>query len=340
MEEYRDISWLINKVDVEAVLGRLGIEIYNVVGEEIWSYCPDHVLFTGREPSHPKWSLNSRTGDTFCFTESRGSNLVYTVSRLLKISTAEAVEWILGDELNQEQLNEQMIFRFNKLKENRRKELIDKNDIKNLISENSMKQSGYVYFMYPPNKKATLITKETVDKFGCVQIEYGRYANRVIIPFKNRKGEIVGFCANDILGEKEWLRLHPTLSQKEYRKVLFPSNLEKENYLFGEDKIDAFREIIITEGAREVMKLNQLGYDSVAVLGTTIHTGQLRVLAELSPSKLIIMFDGDVAGYESSNKAKETLEEYFDNIEVVKLPKGYDPKIMEEKELKKILKKT
>lgn len=322
------------KIDIESVLERLGIRIWNRVGDEIWGWCPDHYLFTKREPSDPKWSLNSLSGDTYCFTESRGSNLVYIVSRLLKKNTEEAIEWILDDKVSHELEIMNMINNFKKVKEVNRQRLIDRLDIKNIIEENKMFESGYCYFMYPPNKKPTLINKSTVDEFKCIQVEYGRYANRVVIPFYN--GELVGFCATDILGKEKWLEIHPTLSQKEYKKVLFNDDLKKEYYLFGLNRIEKHKGVIITEGAREVMKLWQLGYNAVACLGSSISDGQIRKLSEKYVSNVILMFDGDDAGRMANYRCYEKMDEFF-NVNIVELPEGEDPKTMDGKELKKII---
>ena len=94
---YKDISWLMPSVDVPTVLDKLGVDHEGVRGGEIRGFCPDHHLYTGRQPSHPYWTVNVETGETYCFTEGRGSNLVWIVRRLLECRRADdAAKFLAG----------------------------------------------------------------------------------------------------------------------------------------------------------------------------------------------------------------------------------------------------
>ena len=95
-QRYRDISWLMPSVDVRGVLERLGVERIRRNGDEIEALCPDHKLFKGCESSHPNWTVNVHTGVTFCRTEPRSSNLVWTVARLLECHPREAAAFMLA----------------------------------------------------------------------------------------------------------------------------------------------------------------------------------------------------------------------------------------------------
>jgi hypothetical protein len=105
-KKYEDITWLMPRVDVPGVLIRLGSKVVHVKGDDIFSSCPDHFLFTGSKSRHPdKWTVNTKTGNTYCFTEARGDNLFFTVYRLLNIGneghnqiSPEAVERFLAGE--------------------------------------------------------------------------------------------------------------------------------------------------------------------------------------------------------------------------------------------------
>jgi DNA primase len=54
-------------IDVLATLERLGIE-GKESGDEYVARCPMHAARTGREDSHPSWSINLQTGLFLCFS--------------------------------------------------------------------------------------------------------------------------------------------------------------------------------------------------------------------------------------------------------------------------------
>jgi len=340
-EPFRDIEWLMPRVEVRDVLDGLGVRIDRERGDQTWGWCPDHRLFVGREPSHPKWTVNRKTGETFCFTEGRGSNLVFVASRLRKCTPKEAAEWMTGGmDMSVANIRRAQV----KLKKLVRAEPEKKEPPSDIelaqrwIETGRMYRSGYEFFMHPPGKKATLITRETVDLYRCVQIRSGFYADRVIVPHFHR-GTLAGFTAIDVLGKDTWLKRHPTLGERDYKKTRFPKNFRSAEHLFGFDDLQSGCAVVLTEGAREVMKLRQLGYFGVAIDGARLHSAQIRLLAEANPSRVGLMFDGDSAGYEAQRKAYESLKEFFPTVKL-NTPWGYDPKSLPEEDLRKVMEKA
>lgn len=338
---FGDISWLMPKIDVQLVLERLNVRLLpNRMGNQIYGWCPDHYIHVKRNPSHPKWTINVETGQTMCFTEGRGSNLVWIVSRLRKCSPKEAVDWMLGDSKGIS--NMEIASLKKQFKKLRRKKAASKGkatnqaveSVKRWLRTETMVQSGYEYFMRPPGKKPTLIEKETVDRYRCVQLRSGYYANRVVIPFFSKK-TLIGFEAVDVLGKKEWLRRHPTLEENQYKKVLYSKGFKRSEYLFGLDEIQSQEIVALTEGAREVMKLRQLGYPAVAILGASVSQKQIMLLAEANPKSLILLFDGDDAGYEIQRKVFKQMSEFFETHKGT-VRRGYDPKTLPPEEVKKL----
>jgi hypothetical protein len=339
-KRFISIDWLMPSIDVRNALERLGVKVDKQIGDEIWGYCPDHKLFTFRDPSHPKWSVNIKTGQTKCLTEDRGSNLLFIVSRLQKCSPKDAAEWLLGGaaltDANIRSMESDMD-RW-KVKQKDIKTVKNLTDMAELLKTGSMTPEGYEFFMRPPGKKPTFIEKATVDHFGCVMCRNGYFSNRTIVPCKMH-GTLVGFVAIDILGEMEWARRHPTLDPKDkYRKVLFPHGMERGKILFGFDECKHGEEIIfIVEGAREVMKLWQMGYRAVAVQGSCISDQQVRLLATMSPKKIVILMDGDPAGYDAQRKVYDKLAEFFQFVKKGNPPLGHDPKTLHEDFFKKFI---
>jgi len=193
--------------------------------------------------------------------------------------------------------------------------------------------------MYPKNKLPTLIEKETVDHFNCIQLKHGRYTDRVVIPFYVNK-ELLGFCATDILGKEEWLKRNPQRIERDYRKVLYPSGFSRKTCLFNFDSVEKNTDfIIITEGARDSMKLWQLGYQTVSILGTSMSADQIKLIAQLNPKKVLVMLDGDIAGYNAQKKICKRMKKHFECYECI-LPEGHDPKTLDPEKIKDIISKT
>jgi len=320
---YQDISWLMSKIDPVSILERLNVRIFRIQGDQIDGWCPDHHLFTKKEPSHPKWSLNIKTGQTNCFTEARGSNLLWTICRLRKCDPKLAIEWMLGD------ANTIDISLIDKMQREFKKIVLDPPkqnmpifpETEEWFKFERMQKSGYDYFMYPPHPKLpTLIEKETVDKYRCLQLNSGQYKDRVIIPFFVKE-KVFGYEALDIFGEKKWLEIHPESDKNQYRKVLYPSGFKRKLTLFGIDFMNENEQIILVEGARDAMKLYQLGYKACAILGSSISNEQIILLSEKNPSEIILFFDGDRAGISIKEKCKSKLDEFF-NVKSINTPEG------------------
>jgi 5S rRNA maturation endonuclease (ribonuclease M5) len=327
-------------IDIIEVLERLGVRVDHIKGDQVVGYCPDHFQYVEKYPSHPYWHINKKTGETFCHTEGRGSNLVYIVARLRDCKPDDAVKWILGrnvDTLYLKQLKLRMKMESSGGVE-QEDVLIKLDDIQKDLENPKVLKSGYEYFMNPPGKEPTNIRKETVDKFKVFQRTYGYYINRVIVPcFFDEK--LKGFCAIDIKGIDYWKKRNPDKDpKKEYKKVLYPKGFKTSKLLFGYDAVEDRPDVlVICEGAREVMKLTQEGINnSVALLGTNLSDDHYVMIFKKSPKKIVIMLDGDSAGRNAANKIAKELSTHKE-IHIAELPEHLDPKNLERGELIKYI---
>ena len=333
----QDLSWLMPYVDTEDVLDRLGVRISKKShgGREIWGWCPDHHLFVYRDPSHPKWSINTVNGATFCFTEGRGSNLVYITSRMLNLPHDEAVEWILGNR----QISS-VEAKIAKLRSTIRRfmgtddeEPIQKGDfgwIEEQIREGVIYKNGIDYLWHPKprdKKKPTRIKVETAVQFGVFQQSFGYYRDRLIVPFYDKNGVIMGFEGVSVIPEDEWLVENPGRS---YRKVLYPktedTGFERNKVIYGYSRVSRNADLFVTEGAREVVKLTQEGFQAVAILGSYFSDEQFLLICELSPKRIFVMMDGDDVGYALNRKVYNRLSTKFPDTFIVRCEDGFDPK--------------
>jgi hypothetical protein len=345
--KYKDISWLMPSVDVESVLEKLGSIINNRSGKEIRAFCPDHHLFVGRRSSHPNWTVNIKTGETFCFTESRGSNLVFIVCNLMNCEPNEAAKFLLGEnsDIDDGGLDisalKHIYGKISRKEEEEKAVVSGLNIIQKEIDSHYLSDAAYQFFIHPPGKVyPTNIYPETVDRYKVFERTWGYYSNRVIIPFFMQK-VLVGFCAIDILGKKKWLEYHPTKTEDDYKKVLYPMNFLSGDFLFGYDDCEKGCECLgVVEGPREVMKLNQEGYANVvAVMGSHMSDQHLALIMKLSPKRVMLIFDGDDAGVEITRRVGIRLLRAFPGERVQKrfLTRGRDPKNLSRDELEKIM---
>lgn len=350
--KYRDLAWLMPSVDVTLTLERLGVEITHKTGDEIWACCPDHHLFLGRESSDPNWSVNTETGETFCFTEGRGSNIIWTICRLTDKTPREVEQFLVGSDTSIEGLSIKRrkigkrnsitpsIWSERGLQDGETVRPSGLGEIQRDMESRYTTQRMYDFFMSPPGKPATNIRKETVDHYRVFERTWGFYTNRAIVPFI-LKGELVGFCAIDLLGKKEWMRSHPLKTEKEYKKTLYPMDSQTGGCLFGFDDCQKNADyLIITEGAREVMKLWQEGFtNAVAQLGAYLSREHHELITELNPKRVILLFDGDDAGRKATDRASEMLSRLYSGERTKRCypPIGRDPKSMSGDELRELI---
>jgi hypothetical protein len=260
------------------------------------------------------------------------------------------MQWLVGSDTGLDGLKlEQMKHQMKKLQvigeEEEVRTVAGLHSVEEEMNQGVMYEDGYEYFMHPPGKPATNITRETVRYFKAFQRTWGFYANRVIIPVM-MKGTLYGFAAIDILGKKEWLRQHPTEDEKDYRKVRYPRHMKTGSCLFGYDNVTKGTErVIITEGCREVMKVWQEGFpDCVAQLGSRftvqndscVSDDHLKLLSEFGCRNVVLMYDNDPAGREMTRLIGEELKRIFTVYDAL-VPKGRDPKTLCGKELKAVL---
>lgn len=353
-ERYRDIKWLMEIIDLPLCLDRLNIEMTKTSGLNWEGFCPDHLLFKGCLPSDPRWYLNTETGETCCQTEGRGSNILFIAARLLKVPNARhiseqdcenAISFLAGRDISDNDIaflrTQSLLKRISRpSKEESTPEKRYVDDIEKGMKTGYLSQRAIDYFISPIGKPKTDIRLETLRHYGVFEKTTGKHVNRATVPIL-MNGKVEGFVSIDVLGKEEWLKQHPTLEEKDYRKTVYPglkAGFSKKDVIFGYDDCQKNADfIILTEGAREVMKLWQEGFiNSLAILGAYMNDEQILLLTTLAPNKVYLMFDGDMAGRNISRRVKEKLEKLFP-VYVVELPEGVDPKQLDKNQIRSYL---
>ena len=268
----------------QGFLENMGIEVSNVNGEEIQFKCPFH------DDKNPSASFNTTNLVYNCFVCGGGS-LKYLAQQL-------------GHEVLSEKLDEippSIISLERQLMEVMDDKIVDEDIFDNNFDkiEDPIECPSYLL---------NRVNFETLLEFDIHICKSNKsiYDERIIFPIYSNDNR--GFIARD------YTEIKP-------QKYLFPKNMQKQDYLFGNFRDDA---VIIVEGVFDVMKLWEYGYYScISTMGVTIGDKQIEIIIKNGIKDIIIMPDGDEAGI----KFVERILEYKDmfNIEAMFSITGKDP---------------
>jgi DNA primase len=164
-------------------------------------------------------------------------------------------------------------------------------------------------------------SKEVVDEFsiGYCDSPKSVYYGRVCVPVFHHSGSLVGFTAR--VTNEEY-------KEKKQAKWFHTPGLPKGQMLFNLDKAKEYikksNQVVLVEGPLDVLKFWMTGiYNVCAVLGSDLSGPQRSLLLENDCYDIILAFDNDAAGIDSTNKAIASCSNYF-RMSQYKLPKGRD----------------
>ena len=345
----KELEYICSVSDLKSVLLRIGIETEWSGENELKGYCPDHFKKTGRQPSDPRWYLNTKTGKCICFTEGRGSNIVRIVKNVLNLKTlSEAKDFILnGNKVPS-------IFELNKIittntvvkKEYDRQKKHDEQieEAKKVLKNGKISKTAIDFF------KKDAILEETLSNLNICCSEEGRYANRAIVQFLDSNQEIIGFVAIDTIGKKNWVKkkvrsfvgIHGCKSltelksimakaKKSYKKVIFCTGSPTGKHVYGLNEYVlpqnmSTEKIVLVEGERDAIKLLQEGITTLSNHGAKLTLEQRDIVLSLNPKEIYLAYDGDEAGRVATKKSLEMLEGKVDYVIPMDIPLGKDPK--------------
>ena len=142
----------------------------------------------------------------------------------------------------------------------------------------------------------------TLEKWGCAINTY----NDLIIPVKDNDKRLVGWISRR-------LNANP--------KYMYSKGLKKSKLLFGACHLDIHPFICITEGSLDTMWLDQHGFGSVALLGSSMSKKQKEMLYNISTQEFVICLDNDTTGLRAMNKIFKELSTSF-IVSYITLPTG------------------
>lgn len=175
-------------------------------------------------------------------------------------------------------------------------------------------------FSHPYLQKRN-ITPHIARHFQIGYCTAGLMKDRIAIPICDMDRNTATYCGRTI---------HDHISPK----YLFPKNFHKSEYLFNIQNITpgSPAPVFIVEGFFDCIHIHSLGFDSIALMGTTISQTQISLLKQID-RPYIFMLDGDPTGRQATAKIKQTLKKQNLKATFVYLEEGIEPESFSKDEL-------
>jgi len=126
---------------------------------------------------------------------------------------------------------------------------------------------------------------------------------------------------------------------RQYGKWKFPRGLPANELLYNYQRArgQLHRGLLVVECVWGVMRLHQLGVPAVALLGVQLSEQRRALLRQAS--RVVLMLDGEPAGWEASRRLARALAPRVE-VRVVSLPEGQDPDDLSPTELAQRLRRA
>ena len=163
--------------------------------------------------------------------------------------------------------------------------------------------------------------KDLLTELGLIsQKEYDFFRERVIFPFHNLSGKVIGFGGRIL---KDNIKAPKYLNSPETKIY------NKRQTLYGlyqaRNEIRKVDRCILVEGYTDVLSLHQSDIKNVvASSGTSLTEEQVRLIKRFT-ANVSVIYDGDVAGQKAALRGLNIFLKYGMNVTVVILPEGEDP---------------
>ncbi len=172
--------------------------------------------------------------------------------------------------------------------------------------------------------KAKGYTEQELKDSGLVTVSqkngniFDRFRDRLMFPIIDVRGNVIGFGGRIIKNDPDAAKYlnSPETMIFNKRKNLFGLNLakkSKQNYL------------ILVEGNIDVVALHQYGFDNaIASLGTSLTEEQAALMTRYA-EQIVLIYDGDKAGQNATQRAIPILEKAGLQVKVLQIQGAKDP---------------
>ena len=167
-------------------------------------------------------------------------------------------------------------------------------------------------------------TEEELKESGLVTVSqkngriFDRFRDRLMFPIIDVRGNVIGFGGRIIKNDPnaaKYLNSPETIIFNK-RKNLFGLNLAKKSKAGS---------LILVEGNIDVVALHQYGFDNaIASLGTSLTEEQAALMTRYA-EQVVLIYDGDKAGQNATQRAIPILEKAGLQVKVLQLKDAKDP---------------
>ena len=336
----------IPEIIIEQVLERA--DIVDVIREYV-TLKKAGVNYKGRCPFHndktPSFVVSPIKGICKCFACGKGGNVIWFLQEHEGMNYIEAVRYlgekfgvaVPTEDLTPEEVAQQRECESLKAAMSGAQELFTKNLAESKVALDYLKErkitpetmktfgigySGTAYISSLSNKgydKAVLnkadLCRQKEDGTGM----YETFRNRILLPFFNRRGEVIGYTGRDIKGT----------SPAKYLNSNDTPLFNKGSNIYGmrqaQSEVRRLDRVYIVEGQFDVLSLHQNGVKNVvAGSGTAFTDQQIKLLRGLT-NEVTFIYDGDAAGLHAAEKNLPAMVKAGFNVRCVRLPEGMDP---------------
>ena len=167
-------------------------------------------------------------------------------------------------------------------------------------------------------------TQQELKDSGLVSVSetkgnlYDRFRDRLMFPIIDVRGNIIGFGGRIMKKDDNAAKYlnSPETSIFNKRKNLFALNLAKKTKL---------PYLILVEGYMDAIALHQYGFDcAVASLGTALTEDHAALLTRYT-EEIVLIYDGDKAGQQATQRAIPILEKVGLRVKVLQMKDAKDP---------------
>ena len=167
-------------------------------------------------------------------------------------------------------------------------------------------------------------TNEELKESGLVTVSqkngnlFDRFRDRLMFPIIDVRGNVIAFGGRTLKNDKDTAKYlnSPESLIFNKRKNLFGLNLAKKSKQGS---------LLLVEGNIDVVALHQYGFDNaVASLGTSLTEEQAALIARYA-DQVVLLYDGDAAGQNATQRAIPILEKAGLQVKVLQMRDAKDP---------------
>ncbi len=175
------------------------------------------------------------------------------------------------------------------------------------------------------------VSREMLEQFGVgFCLSKGTFAGRFVFPLQNEQGELIGYAGRSLDDSEPKYQFPSSVKGFQKRHVLW--NFHREVRELGPDA-----EVIVVEGFFDLMRVKEVGYPCVALLGSGISQEQEDLLSTYF-KRVILMLDGDDAGKATTDECLRRLGRRM-FVKALELPEGKQPDMLSRQEIVLLLMK-